>query len=70
MSENFKYQKGVDPLLFLLLFINNYADILSSVVNEIQAEDSLIYTKAVTKNKEDKIIFKKICISLQAKRIQ
>ena len=33
---------------------------MPTVVNEIQTEDGLVYTEVVTKNKDGKIIFKKL----------
>ena len=36
-----------------------YADVVPAVVNEIQDEDGLVYTKEIIKNKKDNIINKK-----------
>ena len=57
--ENFKCPEGVEPLLFSQLCIYYYVDKVPAVVHEIQAEDGLVYTEAVTKNKDGKITFKK-----------
>ena len=57
--ENFECPEGVGPLLFLQLCIYYYAGMVPTVVNEIQTEDSLEYTKATTKNKVGEDIFKK-----------
>ena len=57
--ENFKCPEGVEPLLFSQLCIYYYVDKVPGVVHEIEAEDGLVYTEAVTKNKDGKIIFKK-----------
>ena len=50
--ENFECPDGVNPLLFSQLCIYYYADVLPTVVNKIQEEDGLVYTKEVTKNKK------------------
>ena len=50
---------GVNPLLFSQLCIYYYADVVPAVVNKIQDEDGLIYTKEITKNKKHNIIDKK-----------
>ena len=52
--ENFECQEGVNPLLFSQLCIYYYADIVLAVVNEIQDEGGLIYTKEVAKTKKEK----------------
>ena len=57
--ENFECPEGVEPLLFSQLCIYYYADKVPAVVHEIEAEDGLVYTEAITKNKDGKIIFKK-----------
>ena len=57
--EDFECQDGVNPLLFSQLCIYYYAHVVPAVVNEIQDEDGLIYTKEITKNKKGKIIDKK-----------
>ena len=54
MFETFKCQEGADSLLFLQLYIYHYGYIVPAVVNEIQAEDGLVYIEAVTKNKKSK----------------
>ena len=59
MFENFKGPEGVEPLLFSQLCIYNYVDKVPAVVHEIEAEDGLVYTEAITKNKDGKIICKK-----------
>ena len=59
MFENFECPEGVEPLLFSQLCIYYYADKVPAVVHEIEAEDGLVYTEAITKNKDGKIIFKK-----------
>ena len=56
---NFECPEGVEPLLFSQLCIYYYADKVQAVVHEIEAEDGLVYTEAITKNKDGKIIFKK-----------
>ena len=56
--ENFECPEGVEPLLFSQLCIYYYADKVPAVVHEIEAEDGLVYTEAITKNKDGKIIFK------------
>ena len=53
--ENFKCLEGVETLLFSQLCIYNFADKVMKV-NEIQTEDGLVYTDAITKNKDGKII--------------
>ena len=45
-------QMESDPLLFSQLCIYYYADVVPAVVNEIQDEDGLVYTKEITKNKK------------------
>ena len=50
--ENFECPKGIEPLLFLQLCIYYYANKVPSVVNETGTEDGLVYTKAITKNKD------------------
>ena len=57
--EDFECPDGVNPLLFLQLCIYYYADVVPAVVNEIQDEDGLVYTKEITKNKKGNIISKK-----------
>ena len=57
--ENFECPEGVKPLLFSQLCIYYYTDKVPAVVQEIETEDDLVYTDAVTKNKVGKIIFKK-----------
>ena len=57
--ENFECLEGTDPSLFSQLYIYYYSNVVPTVVSEIQAEDGLVYTEAVTKNKEGKIMFKK-----------
>ena len=57
--ENFECPEGVELLLFLQLCKYYHADKVPAVINEIEAEDGLVYTEAVTKNKDGKIIFKK-----------
>ena len=59
MFEKFECPEGVEPLLFSQLCIHYYADMMPAVVHEIEAEDGLVYTEAVTKNKDGKIILKK-----------
>ena len=69
--ENFECPEGVEPLLFSQLCIYYYADKVPAVVHEIQAEDGLVYTEAITKNKDGKVIFKKNTkISVQIKMSQ
>ena len=66
--ENFEWLEGVEPLLFLQLCIYYFADMAPAVIIEIQTEDSLVYYKAVTKNRDGKIISKtKIKISIPIK---
>ena len=57
--EDFECPDGVNPLLFSQLSIYYYADVVPAVVNKIQDEDGLVYTKEVTKNKKGNIIDKK-----------
>ena len=59
MFEDFECPDGVNPLLFSHLCIYYYADVVPAVVNEIQDEDGLVYTKEITKNKKGNIINKK-----------
>ena len=54
-----KCPEGVEPLLYSQLCIYYYADKVPAVVHEIEAEDGLVYTEAITKNKDGKIVFKK-----------
>ena len=68
--ENLKCPKGVEPLLFSQLCIYYYADKVPAVINEIQIEDGLIYTEAVTKNKDGKIISKNTITSIPIKMNQ
>ena len=49
---------GVNLLLFSQLCIYYYTDVVPTVVNEIQDEDGLVYTKEITKDKEGKIVNK------------
>ena len=49
MFENVECLEDVEPLLFSQLCIYHYADKVPAVVNEIQPEDSLVHTKAITK---------------------
>ena len=56
--ENFECLEGVEPLLFLQPCIYYYADKVPGVINEIQTEDGLVYTEAITRNKDGKIILK------------
>ena len=58
--EDFECPDGVNPLLFSQLCIYYNADMVPAVVNEIQDEDGLVYTKEITKNKKGNIIYKKI----------
>ena len=60
MFETFKCPDVVETLLFSQLCIYYYVDKVPAVVHEIEAEDGLVYTEAVTKTKDGKIIFKKI----------
>ena len=57
--ENFECLEDVGHLLFSQLCIYYYADKVPAVFNEIQTEDGPVYTEAITKNKDGKIIFKK-----------
>ena len=57
--EDFECPDGVNPLIFSQLCIYYYADVVPAVVNEIQDEDGLVYTKETTKNKKGNIIDKK-----------
>ena len=57
--ENFECPDGVNHLLFSQLFMYYYADVVLTVVNEIQEEDGLVCTKEITENKEGKIVAKK-----------
>ena len=57
--EDFECPDRVNPLLFSHLCIYYYADVVPALVNEIQDEDVLIYTKEITKNKKGNIIDKK-----------
>ena len=59
MFDNFKYLKDTSLLLFSQLCICCYADIVAAVVDVVQLEDRQIYTEAITKNKDGKIILKK-----------
>ena len=72
MFENFECPEGVEPLLFSQLCIYYYADKVPAVVHKIEAEDGLVYTVAITKKKDGKIIFKKkhTKISVQIKMSQ
>ena len=54
-----KFLEGVEPLLFLQLCIYYYADMMPVVINEIQTVDGLVYTEAIIKNKDGKLITKK-----------
>ena len=54
--EDFQCPDGVNPLIFSQLCIYYCADVVPAVVNEIQEEDGLVYTKEVTKNKKGNII--------------
>ena len=58
--EDFECWDEVNPLLFSQLCIYYYADVVPAVVNEIQDEDGLVYTKEVTKNQKGHIIDKKM----------
>ena len=49
--ETFECLEGADSLLFSQLWIYHYCNMVPVVVNEIQTEDGLVYTEAVTKNK-------------------
>ena len=69
--ENFECPDSVEPLLFSQLCIYYYADKVPAVVHEIEAEDDIVYTEAITKNKDGKIFFKKNTkISVQIKMSQ
>ena len=57
--EDFECPDRVNPLLFSQLCIYCYADVVSTVMNEICDEDGLVYTEEVTKNKKGNIIDKK-----------
>ena len=57
--EEFECLDGVNLLLFSQLCIYYYADVVSAVVNKIQDEDGLIYTKEIMKNIKGNIINKK-----------
>ena len=57
--EDFECLDGVNPLLFSQLCIYYYADVVPAVVNKIQDEHGLVYTKEITKNKKGNIINKK-----------
>ena len=57
--ENFECLEGVEHLLFSQLCIYYYVDKVPAVVHEIEAEDGLVCTEAITKSKAGKIIFKK-----------
>ena len=57
--ENFECPEGVEPLLFSQLCIYYYADKVSAVVHEIEAEDGLVYTEAITKTRMVKSSLKK-----------
>ena len=46
--ENFECLEGVELLLFSQLCICYYADKVAAVVNEIEAEDGLVYIVAIT----------------------
>ena len=70
MFENFECLEGVEPLLFLQLCICYYADMVPAVINEIQTEDGLVYTEAITKNKDGKIISKNTKILILIKMSQ
>ena len=59
MFEDFECLDGVNPLLFSQLCIYYYADVVPAVVNKIQDEDGLVYTKEITKNRKGKVIDKK-----------
>ena len=58
--EDFECPDGVNPLLFSQLCIYYYVDVVPAVVNEIQDEDGLVYTKEITKNKKGNVIDKKM----------
>ena len=68
--ENYECSEGVEPLLFSQLCIYYYADIVAAVINEIQTEDGLVYTEAITKNKDGKIISKNAKTSILIKMSQ
>ena len=57
--RDFECPDGVNPLLFSQLCIYYYAYVVPAVVNEIQDEDGLVYTKEIAKNKKGKIVVKK-----------
>ena len=57
--EDFECPDGVNSLLFLQLCIYYFGDVVPAVVNEIQDEDVLVYTKEIIKNKKGNIINKK-----------
>ena len=57
--ENFQCPERVEPLLFSQLCIYGSLDKVPALVHEIEAEDGIVSTEAITKNKDGKIIFKK-----------
>ena len=59
LFEDFECQDGVNPLLFSQLCIYFSTDVVPAVVNDIQDEDGLVYTKEITKNRKVKIVDKK-----------
>ena len=59
MLENVECPEGVEPLLFSQLCIYYYADKVPAAVHEVKAEDGLVYTVAMTKNKDGKSSLKK-----------
>ena len=52
--EDFECPDRVNPLLFSQLCIYYYADVVLAVVNKIQDEDGLVYTKEITGNRQVK----------------
>ena len=54
--ENLECRKDTNPLHISQLCIYYYADVLSAVVSEVQLEDGQMYMKAITENKDGKII--------------
>ena len=58
--EDFECPDGVNPLLFSQWCIYYYADVVPSVVSEIQDDDGLVYTEEITNYRKGKIVNKKI----------
>ena len=68
--ENFECWEGIEALLFSQFCIYYYVYKVPAVVNEIQTEHSLVYTEAIIKNKDGKIILKNTRIPILMKMSQ